>query len=320
MRTVEVKAFAKINLGLAVLGKRPDGYHDMATVFHTITLADRIRLSFAPARRTKIEVSSSVPISGENVAARAARAVLRDTRTAGAVEIHIDKRIPMGGGLGGGSTDAAAVLLALPALIGKPLRDSASLALELGSDVPFFLRGGCALGLGRGEELYPLPDLAGPHGLLVAPQVHVSTKDAYAALGRELTPDRNFPILERLQSLAWAIEARAPREDWAGDCRNDFEEVVFRQYPVLKRLQRKLAAAGAAPARMTGSGAALFGFFPDASAVQAGREKLGAVSSVPFSLLRRSAYQSYWRRWLRGYDAFRPAKNHLGQRESYARA
>ncbi|MDX2178766.1 MAG: 4-(cytidine 5'-diphospho)-2-C-methyl-D-erythritol kinase [Bryobacteraceae bacterium] len=320
MRSVEVKAFAKINLGLAVMGKRPDGFHDIATIFHTISLADRIRISFAPARRSRIEVTASVEIPGENIAARAARAVLTATHATGEVRIHIAKRIPMGGGLGGGSTDAAAVLLALPALTGKPLGDPARLALELGSDVPFFLRGGCAMGFGRGEELYPLPDLAARHGLLVTPQVHVSTKDAYAALGRGLTPDRNFPMLKRLQSLAWAIEARAPRETWSGDCRNDFEEVVFRQYPALKRLQRKLAEAGAAPARMTGSGAALFGFFPDASAVQAGREKLGAVSTVPFSLLRRSAYRSLWRQWLRGNDALRPAQDSIGQRQSRARA
>lgn len=301
---MRVRAYAKINLALAVLGKRADGFHDIRTIFHTISIADDLTLQFTRSRRTSIEVTSSVEIPGENIAARAAALVLEAAKVKGTVQIHIRKRIPMGGGLGGGSTDAAAVLRALPALIGKPVK-LVPLAAQLGSDVPFFLHGGCALGMGRGEELYPLPDVKLTHGLLLTPQVHVSTKDAYGALNRQLTPNQQFPILERLQSLAWALEVRAPKDVWAGDCINDFEEVVFRQYPILSKLQRKLSRMGAAPARMTGSGAALFGFFPNQAAVQAAVEQFGQVPqgiplALPFSLLSRSAYQSRWKQWTSG--------------------
>lgn len=316
---LRVRAYAKINLALAVLGKRADGFHDIRTIFQTISIADDLTIEFAKSRRTSVEVTSTVDIPGENIAARAAKLVLESAKTAGSVRIHIAKRIPMGGGLGGGSTDAAAVLLALPALIGKSI-DVKPLAAQLGSDVPFFLHGGCALGMGRGEELYPLPDPSPQHGVLLTPQVHVSTKDAYTALNRQLTAHQQFPILERLQSLAWALEVRAPKDVWASDCVNDFEEVVFRQYPILQKLRRKLGRMGAAPARMTGSGAALFGFFPDTSAVQAAVEQFGQVQgrslALPFSLLSRSAYQSRWKRWLSGYqvqlsrhDAIRSAQD-----------
>ena len=304
---VRVRAHAKINLGLAVLGRRADGFHEIRTIFQTISLADDLIIECTGAKQTSVEVTSSVEIPGENIAARAAKAILEKTQARVAVHIHIEKKIPMGGGLGGGSTDAAAVLLALPAMLGKQL-DVAPIAASLGSDVPFFLYGGCALGTGRGEELYPLPDPAPVAGLLLSPQVHVNTALAYKSLGRpgiaELTPHGLSPILKKIQSLAWALEVRAPREVWAKDCENDFEEVVFRQYPVLEKLRRKLSRAGAAPARMTGSGAALFGFFPDQSAVQAAVEQFGqgalACQALPFSLLSRSAYQSRWKRWLRG--------------------
>lgn len=300
---LRVRAYAKINLGLAVLGKRPDGFHDIRTIFQTISVADDLEIEFSRSRKTSIEVTSSVEIPGDNIAARAAQMVLDASRTAGQVRVHIAKRIPLGGGLGGGSTDAAAVLLALPALIGRSI-DAAPLAAQLGSDVPFFLHGGCALGMGRGEELYPLADPAPSPGVLLTPQVHVSTRDAYVALNRpssnQLTQSTHFPILRRLQSLAWALEVRAPKDVWAGDCVNDFEEVVFRQYPILLKLQRKLSRMGAAPARMTGSGAALFGFFPDTTAVQAAVEQFGQGIALPFSLLSRSRYQSRWKRWLSG--------------------
>jgi 4-diphosphocytidyl-2-C-methyl-D-erythritol kinase len=307
MATLNVRAHAKINLSLAVLGKRSDGFHELRSVFHTISLADDIRIEWAPGSRTKVDVTASVEIPGENIATKAAHMVLEGTKTRGIVRIHIDKRIPMGGGLGGGSTDAAAVLIALSRLIGKsvPLND---LAAQLGSDVPFFLRGGCVLAGGRGEELYPLPGPKTGPGLLLLPQIHVNTALAYKSLGRpnmaELTPTGPSPILKKIQSLAWALEVRAPTQVWAKDCENDFEEVVFRQYPVLEKLRRKLGRAGAAPARMTGSGAALFGFFPNESAVQAAVEQFGqgtlACQALPFSLLSRSAYQSRWKRWLRG--------------------
>jgi 4-diphosphocytidyl-2-C-methyl-D-erythritol kinase len=314
-----VLAHAKINLALAVLGKREDAYHEIRTIFHTISLADRLDISFERGRRTSIAVTSDVAIPGRNLAETAARLTLEAARVAGEVRIHIAKSIPMGGGLGGGSTDAAATVRALAALTGRPV-DRHAVCGEVGSDVPFFLYGGGALGLGRGEELFPLPSpVGGRHGLLLTPKVHVSTADAYRALGRSiggLTTQQEFPILKRLRSLAWALDVRQPREVWARDCVNDFEEVVFRQYPVLRELRRKLSRMGAAPALMTGSGAALFGFFPDAAAVQAAVERFGAGEARPFSLLSRNLFQARWKRWLSGLpgerDEIRPAQNSLG--------
>ncbi len=316
MPMLPIEAHAKINLALRVLNRRPDGFHELRTIFQTISLADRLSIEYRPARRTSVTVASSVPIPGTNLAETAARHVLHHAKKTGEVRIHIEKRIPMGGGLGGGSTDAAAVVRGLAAMVGyrKPLD---AICAALGSDVPFFLYGGCALGIGRGEEIYPLPDLPPVEGLLVCPQVHVSTGDAYAALNRasgELTSPDGFPRINKLRSFAWAIANRLSREVWAEDSFNDFEEVVFRQYPVLSKLRRKLSRAGAAPARMTGSGAALFGLFPDAAAVQAAVERFGTDRVVPFSLLSRSRYQSRWRRWLSGLtdqDAIRPAKDTL---------
>ncbi|MCP5114812.1 MAG: 4-(cytidine 5'-diphospho)-2-C-methyl-D-erythritol kinase, partial [bacterium] len=159
VRRARLKALAKINLSLKVLGKRPDGYHELRTVFQTISLGDTLEMSYEPARRSRVELESTVDIS-DNLVVRAARLVMDAARMKGLVSFRLTKRIPLGGGMGGGSSDAAAVLLALPVLAGKdvPYEQLAEMALELGSDVPFFLLGGTALGMGRGEELYPLPE------------------------------------------------------------------------------------------------------------------------------------------------------------------
>ncbi len=293
-----LRAYAKINLSLAVLARRADGFHEIRTVFQTISVADTLLVSFAPSRRTRIEVTSSIPIPGENICTRAADRVLAAAGKTGRLRIHIDKRIPMGGGLGGGSTDGAAILRWLVGTIGKKV-DLRALAAELGSDVPFFLEGGCAIGAGRGEELYPLPHPGNLEGILLTPPVHISTAAAYRGLGRpaaaDLSPGHRWPAADRIQSLAWAIDQRAPIGAWAGDCINDFEATVFPQHPPLAALRRKLTAAGASIARMTGSGAALFGLWPDKTSADGAAERLGG--SLPncgvhrFRLLSRAAYQ-----------------------------
>ncbi len=159
-RTVRVPAYAKLNLGLRVLYRRPDGYHEIRTVFQTISLADRLDITFSPARSTRISIEGTPEIP-DNLIERAAHLVLEALSIQGDVSFILKKHIPAGAGLGGGSSDAAAVLLALPVLAGKALTWDRlhAIAIQLGSDVPFFLHGGTALGLGRGEELYPLPDL-----------------------------------------------------------------------------------------------------------------------------------------------------------------
>ena len=172
-RAARVPAYAKINLGLRVLYQRSDGFHEIRTVFQTISLADRLDLSCTLGRVTSVSVEGTPDIA-DNIAARAAHGVLEALGLRARVRIGLRKRIPAGAGLGGGSSDAAAVLLALPVMAGRNLRPDvvAQLALRLGSDVPFFLYGGRAVGLGRGEELYPLPEGSAVRGLLVAPAIH----------------------------------------------------------------------------------------------------------------------------------------------------
>ena len=188
---VRVRSLAKINLDLRVLNKRPDGFHDLRTIFQTISLADSIEIEYRPGP-TRININSNFNIPG-NIIATAADSVLSATGKTARIGFVLKKHIPLGGGLGGGSSNAAAVLLALPALLKKPLgiEKLMELAATLGSDVPFFLLGGTAVGLGRGTELYPLPDLASLPALLITPGIHVSTADAYRALNRRIAASAN---------------------------------------------------------------------------------------------------------------------------------
>ncbi len=207
-RRADLLAFAKINLDLRVLHPRADGYHELRTIFQTISLADRIGIAFTPARQTSVRVTGNIDIAG-NLIERAARQCLDAMRLTGRVEFQLDKRVPLGAGLGGGSSDAAAVLLALPALSGRALEWPVliRMAAELGSDVPFFLLGGAALALGRGTELYPLPDRPALAGLVVAPEIHVSTADAYRRLSAALTSESQQNKIVSFQSTVWRESA-----------------------------------------------------------------------------------------------------------------
>jgi 4-diphosphocytidyl-2-C-methyl-D-erythritol kinase len=251
---ISVQAHAKINLDLRVLAKRADGYHELRTIFQTISLADSIGLEFEPGARTEIAIEGNVVIE-DNLIARAAKLVLEETGLSGRVWFTLQKRIPMGAGLGGGSSDAAAVLRALPRVTGVPiaLERLHRMAALLGSDVPFFLYGGTAVGLGRGEEVYPLRDLPPYRGLLVTPEIHVSTPDAYRALSPRLSPDGASAKLADFGRVAWTEDLLLAR--------NDFEEVVFEMHPELADIRAALEKAGAICARMTGSGSAIFGLF-----------------------------------------------------------
>lgn len=302
-RRVRVNALAKINLGLHVLGRRPDGFHELRTIFQTISLSDTLEIEFTSAARSSIAVECAVPISGENLVERAARIVMEAARIRGSVLVRLTKTVPMGAGLGGGSSDAAAVLLTLPVLAGKNLAMPRLMELgsTLGSDVPFFLLGGAAVGIGRGTELYPLSDLPPRHGLVVAPGVHVSTADAYCRLARpELTSAAAMNTISSFESLAWTL-SQAPSEALPL-VQNDFEAAVFRDCPKLGRIKRKLARLGANPALMSGSGSSLFGLFESrAAAARARRSLEGDVFAV--TLIGRTRYRSMWWRRLGAHIA-----------------
>lgn len=288
-RRVRVRALAKINLGLRVIGRRPDGYHELRTVFQTISLGDTLEIAFTRARRTRIELSADLEIP-DNLAARAAELALHAMRVAGHLQLRLTKKIPLGAGLGGGSSDAAAVLLALPVLAGGaiPFERLLRLGAELGSDVPFFLLGGTAVGIGRGTELFPSPDMPRKSGLLLVPRLHVSTADAYRALG--LTSEFQQNKIVSFQSQLWGPGPDAPV--------NDFEGVVFERYPQLGRWKRRLLQMGAKPALMSGSGSALFGLFRTPEEVSRALNSLREEQAFPFSLVSRQSYRRMWWRWL----------------------
>jgi 4-diphosphocytidyl-2-C-methyl-D-erythritol kinase len=295
-RRARLRPLAKINLDLRVLARRADGYHELRTVFQTISLADTLEIAFTPGRKSSIELAdNSIP---DNLVLRAAQAVMDTIRRAGRVEMRLAKRIPMGAGLGGGSSDAAAVLLALPVLAGceVPLPDLCRIGRELGSDVPFFLLGGTAVGIGRGAELFPLPDAPSQPGVLVAPGIHVSTAEAYRLLDPSLTTELQENKIFSFQSLTWEWGSRQPAV-------NDFEAVVFRQHGCLARLKKRLLQSGAVRAMMTGSGSAVFGLYRTAE--EASRAKgslrdneLAGGKVFRFSPVSRARYRSGWWRAL----------------------
>jgi len=288
-RRARVRALAKINLDLRVLNKRPDGYHELRTIFQTISLADALEIAYTPSRRTCIELNDPLQIA-DNLVAKAARLVMDALRATGRVEMQLTKRIPMGAGLGGGSSDAAAVLLALPVLMRREisLPKLCDIARELGSDVPFFLLGGTAAGIGRGTELFPLADGPARHGVLAAPGVHVNTAEAYRALSPRLTTESQQNKIFSFQShtLGWGQEEAFE---------NDFEAVVFAQHRSLALWKKRLVRVGAKPALMTGSGSALFGLFESARDASRARDQLGDTEKTyPISLVSRARYRSMW--------------------------
>jgi 4-diphosphocytidyl-2-C-methyl-D-erythritol kinase len=297
---LRLRSFAKINLDLRVLNKRPDGFHELRTIFQTISLADTIYIEYRPGR-SRVDIKSNLNIP-DNLIVRAADSVMKTIGRTGRVGFVLQKRIPLGGGLGGGSSNAAAVLLALPLLLRKPLpiEKLMELAAGLGSDVPFFLLGGTALGLGRGTELYPLPDIPAQPALLIAPGIPVSTKEAYAELGRKLTTGSPAPTMDSFQLVAWQIANASPGEDWGTV--NDFESVVFRLHPQLKSIKGKLLRLGARPALMSGSGSSLFGIFPSRQirdrAAESFRKEFAKDKVYSVTMVSRARYRTLWRRQL----------------------
>jgi 4-diphosphocytidyl-2-C-methyl-D-erythritol kinase len=241
---MKVKSHAKINWALRILGKRGDGYHDLETVFQTISLHDVI--TFRPADRLSLTCDDpSIPADDTNLIVRAARAI-----GAPPVAIHLEKRIPAGGGLGGGSSNAAATLLALDEMftLRTPHERLQQMALILGSDVPFFLSGGTAYARGRGEELTPITGREAAL-LLILPEERVSTAEAFGLVTRYSEP----------------LGLDSYRDFNPGVLVNDFEAPIFSRLPHLATLKQRLHDAGAWWAGMSGSGSTLVGAFRSAA-------------------------------------------------------
>ncbi len=251
---------AKLNLGLHVLRKRPDGYHDLETVFLRLPWHDR--LTVQPAATLSLTCSDpALPTDETNLCLRAARLLAETCGVHAGAALHLDKHLPYGAGLGGGSSDAATTLRLLAAFWQLPVTDAHlhALAARLGADVPFFLGPPAALGTGRGEVLTAL-DYRLPYALVVVvPPVHVATALAY----RLVRPDeQNRP---RLDELVMSNDL----DRWRRELVNDFETPVFGAFPVLQAVKAALLEAGAAYAALSGSGSALFGVFTDAGTAEA---------------------------------------------------
>lgn len=260
LQTVRLSAPAKVNLGLWVGRKRPDGFHEIVTTMVPLELGDTVSIS--PARRgISLAVdSTAVPAGPENIAWQAAALFIDTARLSAGCRIVISKRIPVGAGLGGGSSDAAAVLKGLNRLFGAPLpaRTLRRLALRLGSDVPFFLKGTACACRGRGERLRPLR-LPRLNFILHLPGYPVSTAWAYAALDRLRLKQ---PVLTSRPVSPKILGLSLRQQEPAGiraQVHNSFEAVVFRLHPDLKRARQLLLESGAIAAGLSGSGSTVYG-------------------------------------------------------------
>ncbi len=343
-----VRSYAKINLGLAIGPARPDGFHALATMYQTVALHDLVTVAAAPALVTRLTLTTDhprVPADAHNTAWRMVERALTTLHVPAAVTIHIEKRLPVQGGLGAGSANAAAALLALerelvayfPAAPRLPPAERLALAAGVGSDVPLFLIGGTVLGLGRGEEVYPLPDLPAVPCVVALPAVGVSTPQAFrewdalhsgsetavqnaAGAAPSLTPhasSNRLGELSRSFASAWSEPHSSGVSSSGGGLaenpllalvrtgiENDFEQVVFHQHPSLGILKRLLACSpqpeqSALYAALSGSGSALFGLYPSAEAAQAAQQRVEA-HGTPALLTNTLQRGEYWRNMVTG--------------------
>jgi 4-diphosphocytidyl-2-C-methyl-D-erythritol kinase len=299
-RTLRLPAFAKVNLALEVLGPREDGYHELRTLFQSVALADEIVLRLRPGPAAVRCDDPRVPTGPDNLALRAALDLARFAKREPAVEIRIGKRIPVAGGLGGGSSDAAAVLLGLDALwrLGLGRQGLQPLARRLGADVPYFLFGGTALGLGRGDEVYPLERQLYAQIVIVDPGVPLATRAVFARHARKLTPRENSTNIHRFISS---------KDGGAASVRglvNELEMAALEEAPELaarlRRIRETLREGGAGHVALSGSGSSYFGVFERAAGAEAARRRLTAAgfSAWRGRTLRAPQYRAAWSRAL----------------------
>ena len=331
---ISVRSFAKINLGLRIGALRPDGFHELRTVYQTIALNDVIRIS--AGRGSGIEVRCDdprVPRDSTNTCWRIVECAMHALKARGRIVIEIEKRLPVQGGLGGASGNAVAALLALERALQKrlPGAERLKIAAEVGSDLPLFLVGGTVLGVGRGEEVYPLPDLPAMPCVIALPKISVSTPKAFADWDRLSAPfdsgqNERDPVKlthsacsDRMNEFSREISAWLSAEPLSGRRRsgvsgraggraenplldlvrtgieNDFERVVFPQFPELREVKGVLERAPACYASLSGSGSAVYGLFEsrDKAARAAKRLVQSGTPAVVTSTLTR---QQYWKR------------------------
>ncbi len=262
--SIKIKCPAKVNLSLDVVSRREDGYHNLEMIMHTVRLWDILTITFEKSQNTRLTLSTNsgfLPTDGKNLCAKAARLFLENANLCGNVTIHIQKNIPVGAGLGGGSSDAAGTLLALSRLTGNPLSAETltALAKEIGADVPFFLYGGCMLATGIGEILTPLPPLKNAAILIAKPRYGISTPTVYKSLVLDentLHPDTKS-VIEAIKTNNLKLLAES-----AG---NVLETAVCGKYPEINKYKNIMKSCGAVYSLMSGSGSSVFGVFDNHS-------------------------------------------------------
>lgn len=252
-----LSAYAKLNLSLLVGPRREDGYHEISTIMAKVSLCDRLWFSPAPKGIEITSSEKSLPCNGENTVFRAAQLLINSFSPQSGIKVHIEKRIPWGAGLGGGSSDAAVTLMALNRLwrLGLSLEQLMELGARIGSDVPFFFCPSAAVATGRGESITPFRHRLMALPLVIYPGIHVGTARAYGALNPRLTLDSTITNIAALSCKRGDVKTLA---DTA--C-NDFEPVVFGEHPLVREVVEGLRARGAVFAGMSGSGSSLFGLF-----------------------------------------------------------
>jgi 4-diphosphocytidyl-2-C-methyl-D-erythritol kinase len=310
--TVTVRSFAKINLGLYIGERRADGFHELLTIYQTVALHDVIRVTVERGSGIEIQCADPrVPRDESNTCFRIVEKAILALKAKARVRIAIEKRLPVQGGLGGASSNAVAAWLGLERALKKPLlaTERQRIAEQVGSDLPLFLMGGTVLGVGRGEQVYPLEDFPATPCVILTPEVGVSTPKAFAEWDRKLTEsvpsDRMIELGRGLsawlgESYSGAPFRRGRRENpllelVRAGIKNDFEQVVFPEYPELSEAKRALERAGAKYASLSGSGSALYGLFASKDAARAAVTKLrkqGWAAQTTVTLPRRE----YWKR------------------------
>ena len=317
---ITVRSFAKINLGLGIGPLRKDGFHELRTVYQTIALHDRIQVQVARGSGIEIRCEDPrVPRDASNTCYRIAERTMAALKVQGRVVIEIEKRLPVQGGLGGASGNAVAVMIALERALKKrlPGPDRLRIAAEVGSDLPLFVIGGTVLGVGRGEEVYPMPDLPEVPCVIATPEIGVSTPKAFAdwdALDKLTVGDPSDRMVEfgrvfgtwlsGSEKLHSGVPAsgRGRAETLLLDLvrtgiENDFEKVVFPQYPELREVKSALARAGAFYASLSGSGSAVYGLFRTPASAKKAAERL-KKSGIPASATVTVTRAQYWKKFL----------------------
>jgi 4-diphosphocytidyl-2-C-methyl-D-erythritol kinase len=286
--SIEVNSYAKINWTLDVLFRREDGYHELRTIYQTVSLHDRLRFTETTGALEIVCDDDRVPTDDTNLAHKAARLLREASGTQAGARIEIKKRIPVAAGLGGGSSNAAATLVGLARLWRVTIseREMFAMAARLGSDVPLFLVGGTVLGVGRGEEVYPIEQADCEQLLLVNPGFGVSTAVAYGRLARLTRKDA--PRIIPFTLLAAKAICELPLA-----ARNDLEATVTVAHPEIAEVKRQLVSLGARHALMSGSGATVFGVFDNSETSERAQSILLAAGHwcAPAQTINR---QTYW--------------------------